>query len=111
MAKPTATAPRADIYETVTATIVSALERAASPTEWPWVKAAGNGVPVNARTRKPYNGINRLLLGIAGMGARPGIGRRSISGKTSAPRSRKAPRERSSPFGATFTYTRRPASE
>jgi len=68
MAKPTATAPRADIYETVTATIVSALEQAASPTEWPWVKAAGNGVPVNARTRKPYNGINRLLLGIAGMG-------------------------------------------
>ncbi|UIY45824.1 ArdC family protein [Methylobacterium radiotolerans] len=66
-ASTTATAPRADIYETVTETIATALERAASPTEWPWVKAAGNGVPVNARTRKPYTGINRLLLGIAGM--------------------------------------------
>lgn len=64
---PAAAAPRADIYETVTETIAAALEQAASPTEWPWVKAAGNGVPVNARTRKPYSGINRLLLGIAGM--------------------------------------------
>lgn len=59
--------PRADVYETVTAIIVSALEQASTPTEWPWIKAAGNGVPVNARTGKVYNGINRLLLGIAGM--------------------------------------------
>lgn len=68
MAK-TATAPRADIYETVTNTIVAALEQAASPTEWPWVKAASNGggVPVNASTGKAYTGINRLLLGVASM--------------------------------------------
>jgi antirestriction protein ArdC len=60
-------AVRADIYETVTGTIVAALEQAASPTEWPWIKSAAQGVPLNARTRKPYNGVNRLLLGIAAM--------------------------------------------
>lgn len=59
------TADRANVYERITATFIEALEKAKTPTEWPWVRAAQAGVPMNAATKRAYNGINRLLLGCA----------------------------------------------
>lgn len=65
MAKNTATAPRADIYDRVTETIITALEQARSPQDWPWVRAARQGAPINFQSKKAYRGINRLMLGLA----------------------------------------------
>lgn len=59
------TADRADVYDRITSTFIQALEEAKTPTEWPWVRAAQAGVPMNAATKRAYNGINRLLLGCA----------------------------------------------
>lgn len=63
MSKKTPAAPTADIYTRITDQIVAALEAATSPTEWPWVKAASAGNPVNVVTGRSYRGINRMMLG------------------------------------------------
>lgn len=54
---------KADVYTRITDAFVTALEAATSPTEWPWVKAANAGNPVNVVTGRSYRGINRLMLG------------------------------------------------
>lgn len=65
MAKTPTTAPRVDVYDRVTESIIAALEQARSPQEWPWVKAAQQGRPINFTSKRPYNGINWLILGLA----------------------------------------------
>lgn len=60
---PKVSKPKIDIYDRLTAIIVEALEGAQSPTEWPWIKAAKAGVPVNIVSKRPYRGMNRMVLG------------------------------------------------
>lgn len=59
--KRTPEAPRADVYERVTAQIVAALETGTRPWMKPW---AGNGVPTRPLRQNgvPYRGINTVLL-------------------------------------------------
>ncbi len=53
-----------DAYDLVTETIIKALEDGTVPWRKPWT-TAGN-FPLDLSTRKPYRGINVLLLGLAG---------------------------------------------
>ena len=50
-----------DIYARVTARIVQALEDGVAPWVRPWTGEA-DPVPINATTRRPYRGINNLML-------------------------------------------------
>ena len=58
--------PRGDLYEAVTARIIRQMEEGTVPWVQPWTaKGAGGpvlGLPQNAATRRPYSGINILLL-------------------------------------------------
>ena len=53
----------ADLYSSVTQTILDALERGVVPWRKPW--RSFNALPVNAITSRPYRGINAFLLGIS----------------------------------------------
>jgi antirestriction protein ArdC len=57
-----------DLYATVTNRIVAELENGFAPWVKPWSRSIKGGVsialPYNASTRKPYRGINILLLGM-----------------------------------------------
>lgn len=53
------------IYETITATIVAELEKGAAPWVKPW--HADSSADKNILSQKPYQGINRLILGMSGM--------------------------------------------
>ena len=53
-------AERADIYQRITDQIAAAIEAGAGKYEMPWHRAAG--VPMNASSRKPYRGINTIML-------------------------------------------------
>ena len=56
-------APRASLYDEVTARIVAELEAGRVPWVQPWDAAAfAPGLPRNADTRRAYSGINILLL-------------------------------------------------
>lgn len=55
-------------YDKITQAIIDGLESATSPMEWPWVRAAKAGIPINAATGKAYSGINRMMLGLAILG-------------------------------------------
>ena len=57
---------RADIYAEVTNSIVAAIERGATGSQWqlPWHKMA-HGLPTNATTQKKYSGVNILSLWVA----------------------------------------------
>lgn len=63
-AKQPATAPRATLYDEVTARIIAELEAGRLPWVQPWgrVDGAGPGLPRNALTGRPYSGINILIL-------------------------------------------------
>ena len=52
-------------YDTVTATIIEQLENGAAPWVKPW--RADSSADSNLVSKKPYRGINRLLLGISSM--------------------------------------------
>jgi antirestriction protein ArdC len=54
---------RADLYSDVTTRITAALEEGTVPWRQPWDPAAGR--PASMSTRRPYRGINVLLLGQA----------------------------------------------
>lgn len=60
------------IYDEVTQGIIAALEAGTVPWVCPWNRkeatkyGAGEGVPYNASTSRPYNGINVLLLWLFG---------------------------------------------
>lgn len=56
-------APRASLYDEVTAGIIAQLEAGIIPWVRPWSAAkAGVGLPRNAVTGRPYSGINVLVL-------------------------------------------------
>ncbi len=50
------------LYEAVTAQITNALLRGVVPWRKPW--AGGDALPTNARSRKPYRGVNVFLLAL-----------------------------------------------
>lgn len=54
--------PKVDVYETITTRILTALEAGVAPWRKPWDSATG--VPTSLATRKPYRGVNALLLGL-----------------------------------------------
>lgn len=51
-----------DIYAEVTERIVKELENGAAPWVKPWRRVGGSNMPHNAVTRRPYSGVNVLLL-------------------------------------------------
>jgi antirestriction protein ArdC len=53
------------VYEEVTNSIIEQLEKGAIPWQKPWV--ADGSADKNVITQKPYQGINRLILGMSGM--------------------------------------------
>lgn len=54
-----------DLYTEVSARIVAELERGAAPWIKPWSATAGQNVPQNAVTNRPYSGCNVILLWLA----------------------------------------------
>src|SRR4051812_23821348 len=54
-----------DLYSEVTARIIAELERGAAPWVKPWLATAGQNVPQNAVTNRPYSGCNVILLWLA----------------------------------------------
>ncbi len=54
---------RGDLYRDVTGRIIAALEAGTVPWQQPWDPALGR--PASMSTRKPYRGVNVLLLGLA----------------------------------------------
>ena len=53
-----------DLYAAVTGRIIAALERGVAPWVRPWLSEDVDGAAVNAGSRRPYRGINALLLGL-----------------------------------------------
>jgi antirestriction protein ArdC len=53
------------VYEEVTNSIIEQLEKGAIPWQKPWV--TDGSADKNVLTQKPYQGINRLILGMSGM--------------------------------------------
>jgi antirestriction protein ArdC len=51
---------RQSIYDDITAKVIEALESGVENWQKPWRASA----PINAVTKRPYHGINVLLLGI-----------------------------------------------
>jgi antirestriction protein ArdC len=56
---------RRDVYEEVSARIISELERGTAPWVKPWSVTPGHNVPQNAATNRPYSGCNVILLWLA----------------------------------------------
>jgi antirestriction protein ArdC len=56
-----ATAPKVDTYQVVTDQIVEMLENGTAPWHQPWSETTG-GLPLSMSSKKPYRGINVLLL-------------------------------------------------
>ena len=54
-----------DLYSEVTARILAELERGAAPWRKSWSATAGQNVPQNAVTNRPYSGCNVILLWLA----------------------------------------------
>src|SRR4051812_3658549 len=54
-----------DLYTEVSARIVAELERGAAPWVKPWSATAGQNVPQNAISNRPYSGVNVVLLWLA----------------------------------------------
>jgi antirestriction protein ArdC len=56
---------KSDLYSEVSTRIVAELERGAAPWIKPWSATAGQNVPQNALTNRPYSGCNVILLWLA----------------------------------------------
>ena len=54
-----------DLYSDVSARIIAELEAGAAPWIKPWSATAGQNVPQNAVTNRPYSGCNVILLWLA----------------------------------------------
>ena len=52
---------RNDLYKRITDQIIAQLEKGVAPWQRPWA-TIGGGLPMNVVSRKPYRGINTLLL-------------------------------------------------
>lgn len=50
-------------YETVTATILAALDRGVIPCRKPW--STNHALPINAMSNRAYRGVNVFLLGLS----------------------------------------------
>jgi antirestriction protein ArdC len=58
--------PRTDIYETITARLIAAIEANPGAPSMPWRTRSGTlCLPGNAVTKRPYNGINIVALWVA----------------------------------------------
>lgn len=57
------------IYQTVTDQIIAELEKGAAPWVKPWHTDAASGADHNIVSGAAYRGVNRLILGMASMGA------------------------------------------
>lgn len=57
-----------NIYETVNARIISQLEAGVIPWKKEWKVSGHSSMPLNFQTKKPYRGINVLLLACSGFG-------------------------------------------
>jgi antirestriction protein ArdC len=55
-----------DAYEAVTERIIAALEAGVVPWRKPWTSVGGN-LPLSMSSKKPYRGVNVLLLAVANM--------------------------------------------
>ena len=51
----------ADLYQDITDKIIGQLEKGTAPWQQPWA-SLGGGMPLNVISRKPYRGVNTLLL-------------------------------------------------
>jgi antirestriction protein ArdC len=51
-----------DLYQSVTDKIVEQLEQGVVPWVKPWTSSGFGGLPYNASTKKPYRGINTMML-------------------------------------------------
>lgn len=51
-----------DLYQSVTDKIVEQLEQGVAPWVKPWTNSGFGGLPYNAATKKPYRGINTMML-------------------------------------------------
>ncbi len=61
-----ATKPRRDVYAEITQKLTAAIEQDPGKPVMPWRRAGGPlWMPVNALTKKPYNGINVVSLWVA----------------------------------------------
>jgi antirestriction protein ArdC len=58
-------AVRRNLHEEVSARIIKELEAGAAPWNRPWSSTAGQNVPQNAVTNRPYSGCNVILLWLA----------------------------------------------
>lgn len=58
--------PRLDAYEVATTRVLEHLAEGTVPWQRPWTATAGDGMPRNLATGRPYRGINVLLLWMAG---------------------------------------------
>lgn len=56
-----------DIYQEITDRIIEALEQGVVPWIQPWTSTKPQGLPANASTERPYNGINVVLLWLTAM--------------------------------------------
>src|SRR6516164_4234105 len=54
-----------DLYAEVSSRIIAELERGAAPWIKPWSATAGQNVPCNAVSNRPYSGCNVILLWMA----------------------------------------------
>lgn len=51
-----------DFYQTITNQIIQALEAGIQPWVCPWDRTQATGLPINASTHQPYQGMNIMLL-------------------------------------------------
>ena len=56
-----------EVYEIVTQNILDEIDKGVVPWRIPWKKRAGGSLPRSMSTRKPYRGVNVLLLGLQSM--------------------------------------------
>lgn len=59
---PTRKNSKPDFYESVTNQIIEALEAGVKPWVCPWDRTSNSGLPINASTQNPYQGMNIMLL-------------------------------------------------
>jgi antirestriction protein ArdC len=60
-------ATQADIRQQITNQIVEALKRGVAPWRQPWVNHPNAGLPCNVISKRRYNGVNAVLLGLMSM--------------------------------------------
>jgi antirestriction protein ArdC len=60
-------ASQAEIRQQITNQIIDALKRGVAPWRQPWVNDANAGLPSNVISKKRYQGVNAILLGLMSM--------------------------------------------